>query len=864
MSDPYEKAPEEEPVAGAEAEPEPESEPTSTSLPPKTRISPTPDDPLDAVIQRAMKVGAEAPGSMWYDDMQRAGAFEELRSQPREDIARIAVRVAERRGGLPRTRQHAGERSGYRSILGAALRRKLSFDADQLAVLIAAVPTLDDWSWTVAEQNAIVRAVERFDGGLTEDHTALLERAAESLRAHSHKDARKLVERIDELLGNDTAPPISSGEAWTDAALADIAASPQRAAWTELLLHCSTAKAGKPTAAWSRKATKLRGALDADAFRDAVVRWFALADKVRTTEVEVPRWGPDPNRMLSEASMDVLKGLAWACVAPADPELARALCRLAISANKKVAGIGPRAVRVGNACIWALGNMPGLDAVGQLAVLKVRTRTKAAQISIDKALTTAAEREGLPRAEVEEMAVPAYGLDEVGKRTEVLGNFTASVVITEGGGVELRWFKPDGSRQKSVPAAVKRDHADELKELKAATKDVQKMVSAQKQRLDRLYRRREPWPFALWRDRYLDHPLVGALTRRLIWSVGGIACGWTGDRLESLDGTPVEPADDAPVVLWHPLDASTDDTLRWRAWLADRQIVQPFKQAHREVYVLTPAEEETEVYSNRFAAHLLRQHAMSSLCAQRDWTYALQLIVDDSFPPAQLALSEWGLRAEFWVAGAGDEYGTDTNQTGVYLYVRSDQVRFYPADAPQTSHIAFGVLEVHGDDQPVPLRDVPAKVLSEVLRDVDLFVGVCSVGNDPAWADSGARPEWRDYWQGYAFGELTTTAEIRKQVLEALLPKLKIRDVARVDGRYVVVRGKRAEYAIHIGSGNIQIRPDNRYLCIVPKSATAGQGKMYLPFEGDRTLSIVISKALMLADDDKIQDPTISRQLPDA
>jgi hypothetical protein len=34
-----------------------------------------------------------------------------------------------------------------------------------------------------------------------------------------------------------------------------------------------------------------------------------------------------------------------------------------------------------------------------------------------------------------------------------------------------------------------------------------------------------------------------------------------------------------------------------------------------------------------------------------------------------------------------------------------------------------------------------------------------------------------------------------------------------------------------------------------------------LPFEGDRVLSIILSKAFLLADDRKITDPTITRQL---
>jgi len=46
----------------------------------------------------------------------------------------------------------------------------------------------------------------------------------------------------------------------------------------------------------------------------------------------------------------------------------------------------------------------------------------------------------------------------------------------------------------------------------------------------------------------------------------------------------------------------------------------------------------------------------------------------------------------------------------------------------------------------------------------------------------------------------------------------------------------------------------------VPAGERSG-GRLWLPFEGDRTLSIIISKALLLAADDKITDPVILNQL---
>jgi hypothetical protein len=58
------------------------------------------------------------------------------------------------------------------------------------------------------------------------------------------------------------------------------------------------------------------------------------------------------------------------------------------------------------------------------------------------------------------------------------------------------------------------------------------------------------------------------------------------------------------------------------------------------------------------------------------------------------------------------------------------------------------------------------------------------------------------------------------------------------------------------------MEPNDQYLCIVPDSyARASTSDLFLPFEGDATLSIILSKALLLADDKKIKDPTIVHQI---
>jgi hypothetical protein len=166
-------------------------------------------------------------------------------------------------------------------------------------------------------------------------------------------------------------------------------------------------------------------------------------------------------------------------------------------------------------------------------------------------------------------------------------------------------------------------------------------------------------------------------------------------------------------------------------------------------------------------------------------------------------------------------------------------------------------------DDPLPLEQIPPLVFSEVLRDVDLFVGVASVGNDPTWLDGGHEERYRTYWHSYSFGDLSATAETRKHLLNRLVPRLTIANRCAVEGRFLRVRGDLRTYKIHLGSGNILMEPNDQYLCIVPGrgSSTAETERLFLPFEGDPVLSIILSKAFLLAEDTRITDPTITRQI---
>lgn len=736
-------------------------------------------------------------------------------------------------------------RRGPREGEPVALRVSGESGAERV-VLIRPLPTLDDPGtvWSPEDLPVVVEEAERrlaACGPSTELRRALalLDQRMKEGFSNGEEWRTRLKKTIDAI----PLPVVEPDEPFADAVLASLAqmSDEERAPWLALFAHAATATGAKPSAKWSKTAKALVRAIGEGALTDRYAAWLARVEKPKELQQDPHHWSYQPP--ICERNSDILRGLVWSASPLEDvARVAAVVGDLGVRCFSKIPNYGAFSTKVGNACLWSLGAMPGTHGVAQLGRLKMRVRYASALKLVDKALAGAARRAGVTPDELEEMSVPTCGLDAEGRLEETFGAFTARAELTPAGEVSLTWHKEGGKAQSSVPAEVKRDFAEELKDLRAGLKDAQTLYPAQIARIERsLLTPREISHEAL-RERYLDHPLVGRAARRLIWLVGE-GDGWTpaiwqGGALTDVSGSVVSGA---RARLWHPLGRPREEVRAWRERLAELGITQPFKQAHREIYVLTDAEVETRTYSNRFAAHVLRQHQLAALLRERGWRYTLQGRWDSHNTPSR-AVPGTDLTCEYFVEAAWET--DEVSEAGIFLHVLTDQVRFLSREGG-----------------PVPLADVPALAFSELMRDVDLFVGVCSVGNDPTWHDQGPQAG-REYWQAYAFGELGLSAQTRRDVLASLLPKLKIRDRATLDGKFLVVQGKLRTYKIHLGSGNILMEPNDQYLCIVPdRRASKVPAGLVLPFEGDPVLSVILSKAIMLAADDKISDASITRQI---
>ncbi|GIH96942.1 DUF4132 domain-containing protein [Planobispora siamensis] len=601
-----------------------------------------------------------------------------------------------------------------------------------------------------------------------------------------------------------------------------------------LLRHCAAAASANPSDTWLRRAAAL---LTPEA--------VALAGEVlgrlpahREYTIRHRRDGHEWTQIvyLHERTAQLLRGMVWACELIGEPRVTGLLGEVAVATGTGLGGSGAnsRSEMLANAAIGVLARRGGPEVIPQLARVQAKVRKKSILSKVARTLEAVAVQTGLSPERLMDRTVPAFGLDPDGTRTEH--------GLRLGSDGSVTFVDPAGKVRRTIPKAVREEHAGLLAELKATAKELRKTLPAERFRVERALAAERIWRWSEVCEYYLDHPVTGSFGRSLIWEIlqgpAGLPVRVEG-RWELTDpaGRRIQPCPDTPVLLWHPISHTADEVRAWRDHLVGTGLRQPFKQAFREVYLLTPAEERTRDHSRRFAGHLLRYGQAKALLTERGWT--------------GMSLGHWGREYGSGQAEAVKELpGGLTASWDFHLDEGSYERDGYGATASVCVSGSIRFTDEHGDI--VPLAEVDPLILSEALRDADLAVGVTSTGLDPHGQG--------DYWTSYGFGDLSESAQVRRDALTRLLPRLAIAERCTLTDRFLHVRGDLRTYKIHLGSGNILMEPNDAYLCIVP--GLGASDRLFLPFEEDGgLLSVVISKAFLLAADTEITDPSITHQI---
>ena len=394
------------------------------------------------------------------------------------------------------------------------------------------------------------------------------------------------------------------------------------------------------------------------------------------------------------------------------------------------------------------------------------------------------------------------------KSTLVIDDTQLQLVVDEEGKADIIVTKGDKTL-KSIPDKYKK--SKEVEALKEGKTYLTKQYSRTRLSLEQAMLSQTLFTVAEL-HRIMEHPVVRAMLSKLVlFNPETQASGfWQDGYLLNAEGEKVALKADDKLLIAHP--SHLFYAVQWdlyQKYLFDKELKQPFKQVFRELYIPTKDELETSNRSERYQGHQVQPQKTVALLRGRGWTVNYE-------EGLQRVYHKEGFRATIYAAAD--------------WYTPSD------VEAPTLEYVVFYSLK---DGKEVPMKEINPVIFSEVMRDVDLVVSVAHVG--------GVDPEASH-----------STMQMRAALARESARLFKLTNV-EVKERHILVKGKLGEYSIHLGSG--MVSRGGLQLSILAVQSQH-RGRVFLPFVDDDPKSAeIISKMRLLAEDDKIKDPTILRQI---
>ncbi len=388
---------------------------------------------------------------------------------------------------------------------------------------------------------------------------------------------------------------------------------------------------------------------------------------------------------------------------------------------------------------------------------------------------------------------------------------TVTLSINESGTPEIKVLKK-GKPLKAIPAKLRKH--PEISELKSRVTDLRRQGSRMRRSLEESMSRAEAFePSEI--VSFCKHPILRPIVERLVFVGDGDLIGYPdqGGRVLRDHAQKLEPIGKNDTLrLVHPIDLLSKGD--WRAWQVEcfsAERIQPFKQIFREVYPRTASENAKTDLSRRYAGHQVQPRKAMSLLKQRQWIHTPEGGV-------RRVYHEQGLVAELWFQ---EHFYTPAEVEGLTL----EGVAFTQRKKP---------------DERLQISQIPDRIFSEAMRDLDLVVSVAHAG--------GVDPE-----------ASASTVEMRATLLRETCQVLNLSNV-RIDGQHAIIDGQLASYSVHLGSANAAVLPGRALFIVAVHSQH--RGRVFLPFaDDDPKTAEVIAKTLLLAQDDQIKDPGILEQI---
>ena len=368
-------------------------------------------------------------------------------------------------------------------------------------------------------------------------------------------------------------------------------------------------------------------------------------------------------------------------------------------------------------------------------------------------------------------------------------------------------YEKAGKELKSLPTKLKKDKYIE------AIKEVHKNLKEQYRRSRKMLEEAmedgiEFYGYEI--ENLMTNPVIAPILKSLVFKMGNDLGYYVDKKLKSAKKKSVAVKDDSLLKIAHCFDLF--ESGEWSAYqkdIFDRELKQPFKQVFRELYVKT-VDEKGRDKSLRYAGHQVQPAKTVALLKTRRW------IID----------GQEGLEKVYY-----------KKNIIAKIFALADW--FSPADieAPTLEEVQFFDRKTF---KPILIDNVPDLVFTEVMRDIDLVVSVAHIGDvDPEASHS--------------------TIEMRKAIVEFNCKLFKLKNV-KFSENHVLIKGERAEYSIHLGSGLVHQKAGSA-INVLPVHSQH-RGRVFLPFiDDDPKTAEIMAKVILFAQDEKIKDVFILEQI---
>ena len=380
------------------------------------------------------------------------------------------------------------------------------------------------------------------------------------------------------------------------------------------------------------------------------------------------------------------------------------------------------------------------------------------------------------------------------------------IKIDELGQSEIIYEKA-GKELKSLPTKLKKDKY--IEDIKEVHKNLKEQYRRSRKMLEEAMEDGTEF-YGYEIENLMTNPVIAPILKSLVFKMDKNLGYYEDKKLKSTKKKSVAIKDDSLLKIAHCFDLfESGEWATYQKDIFDRELKQPFKQVFRELYVKT-VDEKGRDKSLRYAGHQVQPAKTVALLKTRRW------IID----------GQEGLEKVYY-----------KKNIIAKIFALADW--FSPADieAPTLEEVQFFDRKTF---KPILIDDVPDLVFTEVMRDIDLVVSVAHIGDvDPEASHS--------------------TIEMRKAIIEFNCKLFKLKNV-KFSENHVLIKGERAEYSIHLGSGLVHQKAGSA-INVLPVHSQH-RGRVFLPFiDDDPKTAEIMTKVILFAQDEKIKDVFILEQI---